>query len=189
MIQPNKFSAWMAEYGSLVATGDPGWVGYSFDEDGIIRSEAHRDAAIQWMETEARAAAALNDDPTWCQYQVNECLKYLRAAPIGVRPDVPLHVEHSFDIQDLPMQCITECSAPGDVTGAVECWRTKLRFSVNLLRAREYLLGTGAWDEDEVAALSDDIVAGRILWMACCDFAEYDPEDDSAGSDVFCLED
>ena len=89
-------------------------------------------------------------------------------------------------IRDLPEQCITDCSASGDVTGAVEHWQRSLPFNVEPEAARRCLAGYGAWDDDDLAAASPTSLAQRVLWLACCDFAEHESNLDY-GSDLFTL--
>lgn len=109
-----------------------------------------------------------------------------------------LHVEYALDSVQLPVDCIRDCSASGDVSQAVEYWRNRLNLTVNRERAIECLKGYGAWDDETLAASSNNEIAERILWLACCDFSEYNtwikrnpdksPQDADYGSDVFVLE-
>jgi hypothetical protein len=103
---------------------------------------------------------------------------------------MPLHVDHVLTIDQLPQECIHDCGAgSGDKSEDVEAWRRQLGFTVDREKATRCLLGYGAWDKDELAAMSDDDIAERILWIACGDFNEWDGTEDSpAGSDIFCLE-
>lgn len=168
-IPPARFWARAATYGSMITNGDPGACMYTFDEDGIVRSEEHRSECIAWLE------GFPNPDPEE-QREIADLLEYLREAPIGVRPDFPTHVDWTLEPDDLPIRCIAECSQAGNV----EAWRQKLTFTVDQSRARHCLQGYGAWCAQEIAAMSDDDVADRILWLACCDFKE--------GGDLFVLE-
>lgn len=81
--------------------------------------------------------------------------------------------------EDLPDNCISECSASGDVTEAVNYWQQQLNFVVDRNDAIVYLKSTGGWSEDELKDLSDDELAQKVLWIACCDFKE--------GNDMFYL--
>jgi hypothetical protein len=92
-------------------------------------------------------------------------------------------------IRDLPEQCITDCSASGDVTGVVEHWQRSLPFNVEPEAAREYLARTGGWDRDELEGEDPDTLAQRVLWIACGDFSECINSDGECGTDVFSIGD
>lgn len=83
--------------------------------------------------------------------------------------------------EDLPVECIQECSASGDVYDAVEYWQQQLNFVVDRTNAISYLESTGAWDKSDLEESDDTSLAQRILWIACCDFKE--------GNDMFYLGD
>lgn len=91
-----------------------------------------------------------------------------------------LHVDYVLYPEDLPFECIADCSSVGDVSEAVEYWRRHLGFSVDRSRAIDCLCGYGSWERGDLEAMSDEDLAEKILWMACCDFRE--------GSDLFVLE-
>ena len=76
---------------------------------------------------------------------------------------------------DHGLDAIRECTVPGqDASIAVEVWREKLGFTVD---------PEGAWDEEELAAMSAETLAEKVLWLALGAFAESD------GRPVFfCLE-
>lgn len=95
------------------------------------------------------------------------------------------HIDYDLSIDDLPQECIDDCSAQGSVDDAVEYWVGKLNFSVNPERARRCLKGYGAWDAEELA--DNDANVRRILWLACGNFKEWQTAPDS-GSDIFVLE-
>ena len=82
-----------------------------------------------------------------------------------------MHFEYEIFGTELPEDCIADCSR-GDVTEAVAYWRKELAFSVDQDRARDCLHGYGAWDSKEIDEMSDEDVAEKILWLACCDFRE-----------------
>lgn len=91
-------------------------------------------------------------------------------------------------LEELPEDCIRECSASGDVTAAVEHWCKALPFGVEPEAARRYLASTGGWDPGELEAADPDTLAQRVLWIACCDFGEYLEDPDGAcGTNVFIL--
>ena len=93
-----------------------------------------------------------------------------------------MHFEFEIYATELPEYCIADCSASGDVTDNVVQWVKELKFSVNQSQARTCLQGYGAWDKDEIAAMSDEEVAEKILWLACCDFR------DNGDDRIFCME-
>ena len=103
---------------------------------------------------------------------------------------MPLHIDRELTIDQLPQDCIEDCSRGGqDAAPAVQHWRQTLGFTVDRVRAVECLSGYGAWERDELAAATDDELADKILWLACGSFSEWDGTEDSAcGSDIFCLE-
>lgn len=100
-----------------------------------------------------------------------------------------MHVDYELLREELPAECIADCSASGDVTAAVQYWRETLPLTVNRERAARCLRGYGAWDD--LDTVSDDTLAERVLWLACGSFAEWDglpPDESNNGSDVFTLE-
>ncbi len=106
-----------------------------------------------------------------------------------------LHIDYVFDIDDLPEdirdECISDCSGQGDVSQAVEYWREKLNFTVNRNKAIQCLAGYGSWSRSELAKSTDEQLADRILWLACCNFNEWDGNEDgesASGSPQFVLE-
>jgi hypothetical protein len=106
-----------------------------------------------------------------------------------------IHVDYVFDIDDIPEEyreeCIRDCSASGDVSESVDYWRRVLNFTVNRDRAIDCLAGYGSWDREELAEMDDDEIANKILWLACCNFAEWDGDEtgnSASGSPQFVLE-
>jgi hypothetical protein len=111
-------------------------------------------------------------------------------------------------ITDLPLDCIMDCSTPGQAADDdVYFWRrdpavAKILDALNSDTVRRGLKGYGAWDEDELA--DDEQNRHRVLWLACGNFREYIEEckeqgidpfgerpedfDPSCGSDLFTLE-
>jgi hypothetical protein len=190
MLQPHVFWVKAAEWGRMITNGDPGACMYTFDENGIVQSEEHRQTCIDWLDQHCREAAKLNEDPEEDNKGIDTLIEYLRAAPIGQRPVVPLHVPYILYREDLPDACVRECSMPGqDASAPVTKWRETLRFTVHRRRARRCLEGYGAWEDEEIAALSGEALAEKILWLACNDFRERDlaPHGEN-GSDIFVLE-
>lgn len=100
-----------------------------------------------------------------------------------------MHVTYDLSIDDLPRECIEDCSAPGPVDEAVAYWRERLEFTVDRERAIRCLEGYGAWERAQLEADTPETLAERVLWLACCAFNEWDgtPES-SSGSDIFVLE-
>lgn len=109
-----------------------------------------------------------------------------------------MHIDKYICMEDLPEECIRDCAASGDVTEAVKAWAEELDFTVDRERAIQTLQGYGAWSLGELNDAPDDILAERILWLACGDFSEFmvwqernpdaDPADADYGSNVFVLE-
>lgn len=94
-------------------------------------------------------------------------------------------------IEDLPQECIEDCSASGAVDDAVAYWIEEPRVAAVFAQLkprdlRECLRGYGAWDDDELA--DDDANRRRILWIACGNFRDFQVAPECGGSDVFVLE-
>ena len=109
-----------------------------------------------------------------------------------------LHISYCLDIDELPKECIQDCSSPGDVSEAVAYWREKLGFTVDRENAIDCLGGYGAWEREDMQEESDETIAERILWLASGNFSEFlvwkernpdEPEENADyGSPVFVLE-
>lgn len=99
-----------------------------------------------------------------------------------------VHVNSHLLIDQLPAECISDCTRPGQsADAAVQHWRELLDFTVNRDLAIACLSSYGAWDNLDQEPDTD--IAERILWLACCSFAEWDGTEDSpCGSDIFTLE-
>ena len=99
-----------------------------------------------------------------------------------------LHIDSTLSIDQLPAECISDCSTPGqDAAPAVDHWRRTLGFTVDRARAIACLKGYGAWED--LPDQTDEDLAEKILWIACCNFREWDGTiDPTSGSDIFCLE-
>ena len=98
-----------------------------------------------------------------------------------------MHVKYILEASDLPQACIEDCSAQGDVAESVEHWRKQLAFTVDRARATDYLRGFGAWEDDELGAMTDDEIAARVLWTACGTFSVWQKNPEH-GSDCIALE-
>lgn len=107
-----------------------------------------------------------------------------------------LHVTDYLNIEDLPRECINDCSAPGqDASEAVMYWTAKLGFTVQRDRAEIGLRESGGWTREEIAEMDDSDVAEKVLWLACNDFREYltnvergyEPDNVPSGSSVYAL--
>lgn len=91
-----------------------------------------------------------------------------------------MHVDYDLISGDLPAQCIEDCSHSGDCLGDTVYWRAKLNLTVNRERAIQCLHGYGAWEDVELAEMTDERLAETILWLACGTFSD--------GGDLFVLE-
>jgi hypothetical protein len=85
--------------------------------------------------------------------------------------------------EDLPGECIEDCSAPGVVDDAVAYWVREPSVAAVLHRIapdrlRRCLRGYGTWDNTNLA--DDDANRRRILWLACSTFRE--------GDDIYIVE-
>lgn len=101
-----------------------------------------------------------------------------------------LHVERELLIEDIPQECIEDCTWPGcDAAPACQHWREVLGLTVDRENAIRCLEGYGAWEREELEASKDEDLAEKVLWLACGAFSEWDgTEDSSSGSDIFVLE-
>ena len=88
--------------------------------------------------------------------------------------DAPIKVQwfdhHGWLTEQLPSDCVLECSAAGAVDEAVAYWIKELDFDVPEPQAARWLKEFGAWDEEELANHDDNVQ--RVLWLACCDIKE-----------------
>ena len=75
-------------------------------------------------------------------------------------------------LRRLPAACIEECSGPGERGPAVRHWVRRLKFEVPRAVAIEWLAQFGAWDRAELADTDSETLAGRVLWLLCCDANE-----------------
>ena len=86
-ILPSEFAGIAAQWGSLMRAGDPGSCLYGFGPDGLVRSERHRLACLEHIETECRRAADLNmasgDDPKEQHWQLDAMVAYLKTCPVS----------------------------------------------------------------------------------------------------------
>ena len=106
-----------------------------------------------------------------------------------------MHVKDTLYIEDLPQECIDDCSGPGPADEAVTFWRKKLNFTVDHKKAVRYIKESGAWSKEELDHMSNDEIAEIILWLACGVFSEYqhcitngeNPEETSCGSKMLRL--
>lgn len=85
-----------------------------------------------------------------------------------------LHIAYEFTADMIPRECIQDCSHAGDCADDVDHWLSKLELTVDRGKAIAYLEGYGAWEDADLAAMSDDDIARKILWLACCTFREGD---------------
>lgn len=86
--------------------------------------------------------------------------------------------EYGHWLGEFPAECVADCSASGAVDQSVAYWLKKLSFSVPREMAIKWLREFGAWpletDEYDTGLndMSDDEIAGKVLWLACCDIKE-----------------
>lgn len=80
--------------------------------------------------------------------------------------------QYGYFVGEFPEDCVVECSAAGEVKGAVEYWTGKLGFEVPRERAINYLAEFGAWSHAELNEMNDTDLAEKVLWLACCDIKE-----------------
>jgi len=77
----------------------------------------------------------------------------------------------SFQEIEVPIDCVTECSAQGRCDDAVKAWEEILTASpktkMDLAACRATIKGFGVWDADEIAAMDDTSVRQKALWIAC----------------------
>jgi hypothetical protein len=107
-----------------------------------------------------------------------------------------MYVNRVIDISDVPQECIDDCGASGPVDEAVAFWLDVLQLTVHRGNAIRCLRSTGAWSEAELRDSTAEDLAARVLWLACCDFREYQTniargyraDNVPSGSDVFYLE-
>lgn len=78
--------------------------------------------------------------------------------------------EDGYLIDEIPQECVADCSAAGSVDSSVSYWVEKLDFNVARHLAIRYLYEWGAWNDLETA--DDETLAQRVLWLACCDLKE-----------------
>jgi hypothetical protein len=97
----------------------------------------------------------------------------------GYDYDAPIsfHQEYGWlNSGQFPADCIADCCAPGSVDEAVAYWVKRLKLTEAIAPVRQkaeaYLKEYGAWDD--LATVEIGVLAGRILWVACCDIAERD---------------
>ena len=101
----------------------------------------------------------------------------------------PWFVDSDIYVEDLPRDCIAECSAQGSANESVEYWVKKLNMRLtNVDRARDYLKDCGfvfekpdldEYGEDDERPIDDfidddsDRITQIVLWLACCEFNEF----------------
>lgn len=73
-------------------------------------------------------------------------------------------------IENLPADCVSDCTGSGSVDDAVEYWVERLKFEAPPWYLREYLKGYGAWDSAELCDHQANL--RRLLWLWACNCAE-----------------
>ena len=80
--------------------------------------------------------------------------------------------QHGWLEGEIPENCVKECHHQGACDADVERWVKELNFQVPRDKAVDYLVEFGAWDRDELNAMSDKDLAEKVLWIACGDIQE-----------------
>lgn len=80
--------AWLraAEWGSYITSRDPGACMYGFNERGVVQSEEHRQACLDYIDTECRRAADVNiaaGEGEHDHEELDELRAYIASAPVG----------------------------------------------------------------------------------------------------------
>lgn len=73
--------------------------------------------------------------------------------------------------EELPPECVSDCSASGAVDNAVTYWRLTLNFEVPRELSQRYLIEAGI-ERERVTKMDNDTLAEYVLWLACCDIRE-----------------
>ena len=81
----------------------------------------------------------------------------------------------------VPPECVAECSRPGPCDDDARRWRAILEFSPARDDAVSYIAEYGAWDDDELDAMSEDELAEIIVWLAVGDICAELEESESNG--------
>lgn len=84
--------------------------------------------------------------------------------------------EHGWILLEIPEECAEDCSHSGRCDDDVEYWVKKLGFEAPRHLAIPYLREFGAWDDEELAAKSDEDLSQIVLWLFCNDMTENDME-------------
>jgi hypothetical protein len=71
-----------------------------------------------------------------------------------------------FLIKPLPKEAINDCHHPGPCDSDVESWQEELDFMADRDQMINYLKPYGAWDDEELAAKTDQELAQIVLWLA-----------------------
>ena len=99
-----------------------------------------------------------------------------------------MHITRDLLIEELPADCVKECSSPGPCDEAAEYWRKELNLTVDRANAIICLKGYGAWELAELQKWDQERLAETVLWLAAGNFHEWDGTRDSpCGSDIFVL--
>jgi hypothetical protein len=72
----------------------------------------------------------------------------------------------------LPIEAVLDCSHPGPCDDDVEFWQSQISVSYSRDILIEHLMEYGAWMRKDLAALSDDELHQKIIWLAACDLRE-----------------
>jgi hypothetical protein len=105
-----------------------------------------------------------------------------------------MHIIDNLYIEDIPVDCINECSASGDCEPSCRQWMAKLDFTVDANNARKFIRAQGIEDSNK---MDNETLAMYVLWIACGNFNDQlywqqqnpgaDPHDSDCGTDMISL--
>ena len=78
------------------------------------------------------------------------------------------HMKGRESTRQLPPECIADCSGPGDHYDNVERWVERLNFDGPVELFKEYLVGHGCWDEDQLKDHYENRLRVLWLWASYC---------------------
>lgn len=96
------------------------------------------------------------------------------AFPVSLTTMANTYPSQWFDgiwpLQELPEDCIRDCSSQGRVDDAVEYWVSELQLTAPPWLLRRYLRCIGAWDRAELCDHEENLK--RLLWLWACQIKE-----------------
>lgn len=72
----------------------------------------------------------------------------------------------------LPHDCVLDCSGPGPADDAVAYWQPRLNLNLNREKMISELREYGAWEQEELASLSNSDLEQKLIWLAANDIRE-----------------